>query len=206
VSLVAVGVAVLVLSLVALGPKWWRVGLVGEWGGYLLVALAILSWLPFRSALARTGRGSKAAVVTCFLLLALGQFLGGGRQAFPLSRFQMFTDPAPSVAHQYRYVGVSTTGRTVAVDPVRLFPSLDRGRFDGKLIQTAQAAIQGGPGSGAAETYDGILTALLERYNANARDKLARLEVYTVDAPLDPPPRDRVAVEATRVWSVGVAP
>jgi hypothetical protein len=205
---VLVGAAVLVLavSLAALGREWWRVGLLGEWATYLLLALVVLSWQPFRSALARSGRGQRAAVVAILVLLGLGQFIGGGRQTFPLVRFQMFTDPAATEKTQYHFLGVARSGATLQVDPVRLYPSLDRGRFEGKLVQTTQAAIRDGPGSSAAGTYDRLLSALLERHNLDARDPIVRLDVYAVDQQLDPPPRGREPVRAVRVWSVKAGP
>jgi hypothetical protein len=200
--LVAVGIFVLAISLAALGPRWWRIGLVGEWVTYMLLAFAILSWRPFRSVLARTSRGQRTAVAATLLLLALGQFVGGGRQTFPLVRFQMFTDPAATELRQYHLLGVTKTGERIPVDPVVLFPSLDRGRFEGKLGQTTEAALEDGPGSDAANTYEGILMALLERHNKSARNPIVRLDVYALDLPLDPPPRDRVAAGGARVWSV----
>jgi hypothetical protein len=200
--LVATAVLILVISLAALGREWWRVGLFGEWATYLLLALAVLSWQPFRSALARSGRGRQAAVIGVLVLLGLGQFIGGGRQTFPLVRFQMFTDPAATEQTQYHFLGVARSGAKVQVDPVRLYPSLDRGRFEGKLVQATEAAIQDGPGSTAADTYERLLSALLERHNLGARDPIVRLDVYAVDQWLDPPPRGRQPVRAVHVWSV----
>ena len=75
--LVVVGCAILTLSMAALGPKWRHIGLVGEWATYMAFALAILAWRPFRSALAQTQRLQYAAVVASFLLMTLGQFVGG---------------------------------------------------------------------------------------------------------------------------------
>jgi hypothetical protein len=201
-ALVATAILVLVASLAALGREWWRVGLLGEWATYLLLALVLLSWRPFRSALARSGRGRQAAVFTILFLLALGQFIGGGRQTFPLVRFQMFTDPAATQLTQYHFLGVTRSGATVQVDPVGLYPSLDRGRFEGKLVQMTEAAIDHGPGSDAADTYERLLSALLHRHNLGARDPIIRLDVYGVDQRLDPPPRGREPVRALRVWSV----
>jgi hypothetical protein len=200
--LLAVGCLVLAISRAALGPSWWRIGLVGEWVTYLLLALALLAWRPLRSVLARISRLQRTAVVACLLLLALGQFIGGGRQTFPLVRFQMFTDPAASTLRQYHYLGHTRSGAGVPVDPVALFPSLDRGRFEGKLVQAAEAALQDGPRSEAATTYDEILLALLERYNLGTDDPIVRIDTYAVDVPLDPPPRDPLPTGGVRVWSV----
>src|SRR4030095_6418958 len=49
--LLAVGCLVLAIALAALGPSSWRIGLVGEWVTYLLLALALISWQPLRSVL-----------------------------------------------------------------------------------------------------------------------------------------------------------
>lgn len=204
--LITAGALVLGISLAALGPKWWRVGLIGEWATYMAVAFGILSWRPFRSAVGRTSPTQKLAVAACFLLLAVGQFVGGGRHTFPLVRFQMFTDLTSSKVRQYHLLGIAHTGDTVPIDPVQLFPSLDRGRFDSKLNQSVEAAIGDGPGSRAAKTYDDLLLAILKRYNLDARDKIVRLEVHGVDVDLDRPPRGRVNVEGALVWSVEVKP
>lgn len=206
VALVATGIMVLVVSAAVLGPRWWRLSLLGEWATYMLLAVAVLAWRPFRSAVARTGRRERVAVVAAFLLLALGQFIGGSRLTFPLVRFQMFTDATSSQTRQYHYLGFSKTGDPMSVDPVELFPSLDRGRFEGRLQQTVEAAVKDGPGSDAATTYEGILSALIARYNMSAKDPLVRLEVRAVDLSLDPPPRDRVAASGTLVWSVEATP
>jgi hypothetical protein len=203
--LLAVGVFVLAISLAALGPDSWRIGLVGEWFTYMLLALALLSWRPLRSTLGNTSRFQRAAVVTCLLLLALGQFVGGGRQTFPLARFQMFTDPAASTLRQYHYLGHTESGSSVPVDPVALFPSLDRGRFEGTLVRAAEAALRDGPHSEAARTYDEILMALLKRHNLGTDDPIIRIDTYAIDVPLDPPPRDRVRTGGTRIWSVEAA-
>jgi hypothetical protein len=200
--LLAVGCLVLAVSLAALGPSSWRIGLLGEWVTYLLLALALISWQPLRLVLAATSRLQRTAVVAGLLLLALGQFVGGGRQTFPLVRFQMFTDPAASTLRQYHYLGHTSSGAGVPVDPVALYPSLDRGRFEGKLVRTAEAALQDGPRSEAARTYDELLLALLERYNLGTDDPIVRIDTYTVDVPLDPPPRDPLTTRGTRVWSV----
>ena len=200
--LLAVGCLVLAVSLAALGPSRWRIGLVGEWVSYLLLALALISWRPLRSVLAGSSRLQRTAVVACLLLLALGQFIGGGRQTFPLVRFQMFTDPAASTLRQYHYLGHTRSGAGVPIDPVALFPSLDRGRFEGKLVQTAEAALQDGPRSAAASTYDELLLALLDRYNLGTDDPIVRIDTYAIDVPLDPPPRDPLSTAGTRVWTV----
>jgi hypothetical protein len=200
--LLAVGCLVLAIALAALGPSSWRIGLVGEWVTYLLLALALISWQPLRSVLAGTSRLQRTAVVACLLLLALGQFIGGGRQTFPLVRFQMFTDPAASTLRQYHYLGHTRSGAGVPIDPVALFPSLDRGRFEGKLVQAAKAALRDGPRSEAARTYDEILLALLERYNLGTDDPVVRIDTYAIDVPLDPPPRDPFSTGGTPVWSV----
>jgi hypothetical protein len=200
--LVAVGVLVLLVSWVALGARWWRAGFVGEWATYMVLAYTVLSWRPFRSVAARIGRAQKAAILACLMLLAIGQFIGGGRQTFPFVRFAMFTDAGPQEARYYTYLGVSKAGRSIQLDPVALYPSLDRGRFDGRLFGAAEAAIAAGPGSDAARAYDDLLLALLERHNLSAGDPLVRLDVYLVDAPLEPLPRHRTGVRAQRVWSV----
>jgi hypothetical protein len=200
--LVVVGVGVLAVSMAALGARWRRAGLVGEWATYMVLAFAILSWRPFRAVLAGSGRVQRLAVVGCLFLLALGQFVGGGRHTFPFVRFAMFTDPAETEAHYYTYVGVARSGRTVPLDPVDLYPSLDRGRFDGRLELSLEAAREEGPGSDAARDYDQLLTAIVTRHNRDAADPLVRLEVYTVEADIDPPPRERTAVTTTRVWSL----
>jgi hypothetical protein len=201
-ALLAIAVLVLAISLAVLGREWWRIGLLGEWLTYLALALAVQSWRPFRSVLARSGQGRQAAVVAILVLLALGQFIGGGRQTYPLVRFQMFTDLAATQLTQYHLLGVTRSGATVQVDPVALYPSLDRGRFEGKLVQMTEAAVQDGLGSDAADTYERLLSALLKRHNLGARDRIVRLDVYAVDQRLDPPPRGRQPVRAVRVWSV----
>jgi hypothetical protein len=206
VVLAATGVVVFVVSAAVLGPRWWRLSLLGEWATYMLLAFVVLAWRPFRLAVARTGRRERIAVTAAFLLLALGQLIGGSRLTFPLVRFQMFTDATSSQTRQYYYLGISKTGDTTSIDPVELFPSLDRGRFEGRLQQTVEAAVEDGPGSDAAATYEGILSALIARYNLGAKDPLVRLEVRAVDLSLDPPPRDRVAVRGTLVWSVEATP
>jgi hypothetical protein len=200
--LLAVGFLLLAISLAALGPRWWRIGLVGEWMTYMMLALALISWRPFRWVLGAISRMQRTAVVACLLLLALGQFLGGSRQTFPLARFQMFTDPAASALRQYHYLGHTRSGASVSMDPVALFPSLDRGRFEGKLVQAAEAAIRDGPHSEAARTYDEILMALLKRYNLATDDPIIRIDTHALDVPLDPPPRDGVSTGGTRIWSV----
>jgi hypothetical protein len=199
-------VLVLAVSMAALGSRWWRLGLVGEWVTYMVLAFALLSWRPLRSALAGSGRLQRLAVVACLLVVALGQFVGGGRHTFPFVRFAMFTDASTPDAHYYAYLGVSQAGRTVQLDPVDLYPSLDRGRFDGRLFGSAEAAVADGPGSDAARAYDQLLLAILARHNLDAADPLVRLDVYTVDADVDPPPRGRTAVRTTRVWSVKAGP
>jgi hypothetical protein len=200
--LAGIGLLVLLAAAAALGPRWWRPGLVGEWATYMVLAYAVLSWRPFRSAVARSGRPQRAAVAGCLLLLVMGQFVGGGRHTFPFVRFAMFTDPGPPDTHHYSYLGLTRTGRSVRVDPVALYPSLDRGRFVGRLFDSAEAAIAGGSGSGAGEAYDDLLLALLRRRNLGRDDPLVRLDVYLVHTDLDPPPRHRTAVAAGRVWSV----
>jgi hypothetical protein len=200
--LAGVGLLVLLAAAAALGPRWWRPGLVGEWATYMVLAFAVLSWQPFRSAVGRGGRLQRAAVAGCLLLLALGQFVGGGRHTFPFVRFAMFTDPGPAEARYYSYLGLTRSGRSVQVDPVALYPSLDRGRFAGRLSDSAEAAIAGGSGSPAGEAYDDLLSALLRRGNLGRDDPLVRLDAYLVHAALDPPPRHRTAVAAERVWSV----
>ena len=200
--LAGIGLLVLVAAAAALGRRWWRPGLVGEWATYMVLAYAILSWRPFRSAVARNGRLQRAAIVGCLLLLVLGQFVGGGRHTFPFVRFAMFTDQGPTDAHYYSYLGLTRAGRSVQVDPVALYPSLDRGRFAGRLFDSAEAAIAGGSGSAAGAAYDDLLLALLRRQNLGRDEPLVRLDVYLVHADLDSPPRRRTAVAAGRVWSV----
>ena len=200
--LLVAGSAILSLSMAALGPQWRRIGLIGEWATYMTFALVILAWRPFRSALAQTRRLEVAAVVASLLLMALGQFVGGGRHTYPLVRFQMFTDATSSEVHQYHYLGITNTGERLSLRPVQLFPSLDQGRLDGKLVQSLDLAIRNGPGSDAAKNYDALLLALVKRHNLSAPNKIIRLDVYDVDARLDPPPRKRVDVEGVRVWSV----
>lgn len=200
--LAGIGLLVLLATAAALGRRWWRPGLVGEWATYMVLAYAVLSWRPFRSAVAGSGRRRRAAVAGCLLLLVMGQFVGGGRHTFPFVRFAMFTDPGPADARWYSYLGLTRTGRSVQVDPVALYPSLDRGRFAGRLFDSAQAAVAGGSGSAAGEAYGDLLLALLRRENLGRDDPLVRLDVYLVHADLDPPPRHRTAVAAGRVWSV----
>jgi hypothetical protein len=168
----------------------------------MVLAYAILCWRPFRSAVAGNGRLQRAAVAGCLLLLVLGQFVGGGRHTFPFVRFAMFTDPGPPDARYDSYLGLTRAGRSVQVDPVALYPSLGRGRFAGRLAESAEAAIAGGRGSAAGQAYDDLLLALLRRQNLGRDDPLVRLDVYRVHADLDPPPRRRTAVAAERVWSV----
>jgi hypothetical protein len=202
VVLASVGLLVLLAAAAALGHRWWRPGLVGEWATYMVLAYAVLSWRPFRSAVARSGR-RRVAIAGCLLLLVLGQFVGGGRHTFPFVRFAMFTDPAgPPDARWYSYLGLTRAGRSVQVDPVALYPSLDRGRFVGRLFDSAEAAVADGSGSAAGEAYDDLLLALLRRENLGRGDPLVRLDVYLVHADLDPPPRHPTAVAAERVWSV----
>jgi hypothetical protein len=201
--LACAGLLVLLVATAALGHRWWRPGLVGEWATYMVLAYAILSWRPFRSTVARSGRRQRVAVAGCLLLLVVGQFVGGGRHTFPFVRFAMFTDPGPPDARYYSYLGLTRAGRSVQVDPVALYPSLDRGRFAGRLVESAEAAIARGSGSAAGEAYDDLLLALLRRQNLGRHDPLVRLDVYLVRADLDPPPRHRTAVAAGRVWSVG---
>jgi hypothetical protein len=201
VILAGCGLLVLLGAWAALGQRWWRLGLVGEWATYMVLGVVLLSWRPFRSAISRSGWLQKAAVVACFLLLAIGQFIGGGRQTFPLVRFAMFTDPASQAARYCAYLGVTGTGHQVQVDPVALYPSLARGSFTGRLCQSAEAAVAGGPGSDAGRAFDDQLLALLKRQNMGG-DQLVRLDVYLVQADLDPPPRHRSDVRAQRVWSV----
>ena len=201
-TLAGCGLLVLLGAWAALGQRWWRLGLVGEWATYMALGVVLLSWRPFRSVVSRSGWLQKAAVVACFLLLAVGQFIGGGRQTFPLVRFAMFTDPGPQAARYHTYLGVTRTGRQVEVDPVALYPSLARGSFAGQIILSGDAAIAGGPGSDAGRAYDDLLLALLKRQNMGRDDQLVRLDVYLVQAGLDPPPRHRSAVRAQRVWSV----
>lgn len=203
--LAGVGLLVLLAAAAALGHQWWRPGLVGEWATYMVLAYAVLAWRPFRSAVARSGQLQRAAVAGCLVLLVLGQFVGGGRHTFPFVRFAMFTDPGPPDAHYYSYLGLTRAGRSVQVDPVALYPSLDRGRFAGRLFESAEAAIAGGSGSAAGEAYDDLLLALLRRQNVGRDDPLVRLDVYLVHAELDPPPRHRTAVAARRMWSVEAA-
>jgi multisubunit Na+/H+ antiporter MnhB subunit len=200
--LAGVGLVVLLAAAAALGGRWWRPGLVGEWATYMVLAYAILRWQPFRSAVGRSGRPQRAAVAGCLLLLVLGQFVGGGRHTFPFVRFAMFTDPGPPDARYFSYLGLTRAGRSVQVDPVALYPSLDRGRFAGRLVDSAEAAIAGGSGSAAGEAYDDLLLALVRRENVGRDDPLVRLDVYLVHADLDPPPRRRTAVAAQWVWSV----
>lgn len=200
--LAGVGLVVLLTAAAALGRRWWRPGLVGEWATYMGLGYAVLAWRPFRSAVAGNGRLRRAAVAGCLLLLVIGQFVGGGRHTFPFVRFAMFTDPAPPDARYYGYLGLTRAGRSVQVDPVALYPSLDRGRFAGRLSDSAEAAIAAGSGSAAGKAYDELLLALLRRQNLGRDDPLVRLDVYLVQADLDPPPRRRTAVAAGRVWSV----
>jgi hypothetical protein len=200
--LAGAGLLVLLAAAAALGRRWWRPGLVGEWATYMVLAYAILSWQPFRSAVARSGRPQRAAIAGCLLLLVMGQFVGGGRHTFPFVRFAMFTDPGPQDARYYSYLGLTRAGRSVQVDPVALYPSLDRGRFVGRLFDSAEAAVADGSGSAAGEAYDDLLLALLRRENLGRGDPLVRLDVYLVHADLDPPPRHPTAVAAERVWSV----
>ena len=201
--LLGAGLLVLLVAATALGHRWWRPGLVGEWATYMVLAYTVLAWRPFRSTVARSGRRQRVAVAGCLLLLVMGQFVGGGRHTFPFVRFAMFTDPGPPDTHWYSYLGLTRAGRSVQVDPVALYPSLDRGRFAGRLFDSAEAAIAGGSGSAAGGAYDDLLLALLRRQNLGRDDPLVRLDVYLVHADLHPPPRHRTAVAAGRVWSVG---
>ena len=200
--LAGIGLVVLLAAAAVLGRRWWRPGLVGEWATYMALAYAVLSWRPFRWAVAGSGRRPRAAVAGCLLLLVMGQFVGGGRHTFPFVRFAMFTDPSPADARYYSYLGLTRAGRSVQVDPVALYPSLDRGRFAGRLFDSAEAAIAGGSGSAAGQAYGDLLRSLLRRENLGRGDPLVRLDVYLVHADLDPPPRHRTAVAAGRVWSV----
>jgi hypothetical protein len=94
--LAGIGLLVLLAAAAALGRRWWRPGLVGEWATYMGLAYAILSWRPFRSAVAGSGRLRRAAVAGCLQLLVMGQFVGGGRHTFPFVRFVYADlDPPP---------------------------------------------------------------------------------------------------------------
>ena len=135
--LAGIGLLVLLAAAAALGRRWWRPGLVGEWATYMVLAYAVVSWQPFRSAVAGSGRRQRAAIAGCLLLLVMGRFVGGGRHTFPFVRFAMFTDPGPPDARYYSYLGLTRAGRSVQVDPVVLYPSLDRGRFVGRLFSPA---------------------------------------------------------------------
>jgi hypothetical protein len=53
--LAGIGLLVPLAAAAALGRRWWRPGLVGEWATYMVLAYAILSWQPFRSAVAGAG-------------------------------------------------------------------------------------------------------------------------------------------------------
>ena len=143
-----------------------RLGPLGEALSYLVLALALASVTALRAAFAQLSRSLGALLVVAAVLMLFGQLGGGGRQFFPLVRFNVYTDSPDSVVHQLE--GLTKTGNRCCIrrrrlhlwaGPLQLYTSLLR------ATGLSSGTATDGRHDSAVDDYRRFLLAIIRQYN-----------------------------------------
>lgn len=165
---------------------------------FVLYSLAIcgpvilfLAWQPIFSFFAALPRWHRAICWGFLALVLCGHLANCPRQTFPLMDWQMFTRSwnAETIVH-YEFVATLADGTTTRLNPPRVIPSLDQGRFYVGHRAFAEV-VRGEPNEELAKLHDDLFIALAEVSNkSRPTNPIVRIDVIrqTLDPrrPADP--------------------
>jgi hypothetical protein len=140
--LAAVTVALLVRNGVAL-PRLGKpfAAMLVESVVYLLYFGTLLSVRPVRAYLRAIPSPHRMVLAGFFFLLTTGQLTLMSRRTFPFPAWTMYGRPeSPSTLEYYRYHGVDRSGRTMEIDPAKLFTFVNVAEIDSRVKFFARPA------------------------------------------------------------------
>ena len=192
---VVVGASLMGLAALAFA-KLLSLGFIAEAALYVLLAAGLSAHRGLRAMLTQLPGAYQIGLLALVGILTVGQFVAGGDDLYPVTRWAMFNDQSAVITAR-NFEGLTESGERVVLKPMSLIPPLRNGRFESRLRQELQRAQAGQP-----EQFEAMVAGLGRRYTElHPQDPLTAIEVYELRLTGESPLRLEGATHEL-VWTV----
>ncbi|HUO45508.1 MAG TPA: hypothetical protein VM470_01610 [Acidimicrobiia bacterium] len=176
--------------------KILSLGFIAEAVLYVLAAAGLSAHRGLRAMLTELPRNYQVGLLALVGILTVGQFVAGGDDLYPATRWAMFNDQSAVITAR-SFEGLTESGERVVLKPMSLMLPLRNGRFESRLRQELARAQAGQP-----EQFEAIVAGLGRRYTElHPQDPLTAIEVYELRLAGESPLRVEDATHEL-VWTV----
>lgn len=159
---------------------------------YLGCLLLLATYPPLRQIFGRLPRAQRHALSGLTAVILVTQVLGQTQNTFPFIAWSMYTEQMPDPPTYFEYVGVRDDGAEVVIPAARLFRAQRRNilwQLEGRW-RRSQSAVDPDQREQLTQKFDSLLTALVDRFNAQqADDPVRRVRVVQCTLPRPAPGR-----------------